>query len=869
MRKSHFKDSERNYGGGYGEVGNSESGSLTVIARVSNGSSRYAMPSMPKLVYAALLYKDDNAPANPEPKDFVQGTETEDGKLNFSFQKPENTNGTFTLEIFAFEKTSDDEEGTADFSKDKALLSGKKDGLSINGDTIEIDGTIALAISSTEPGTVSLKIKVPDGCSLFISEKDEAGESVAESESHFTITGTSPNYAVKQKVASGIPAKAYPLTFTVKKGAEIIHIFSEYINVINGFCTDTWGGLQKDETKVISQSMISSTVYVRGTGGWYDKPEHYKNTATASDSNSGSFLSPLATIQKAIDKIIAINDGASEYTIYVDGTLTATDTKYLGADGTTATAGANGMADFSKCDKNLNLTIKALSGTATLDANKLSRVINAKPESGALNLSLENLTITGGNSSKEGGGIYFGSTGGTFTISDGTTIKGNTASGNGGNVYVAKGTFKMERGGTISGGNATQGGGVYVRNNGTFTMKGGEISGNNATYGGGVFVFDTESAFTMNGGTISNCNATSTSNGCGGGGIYSAGTLTITGGTISNCNATSTSNNSGGGGGIYSAGTLSITGGMISDCTAKSGGGIYVYDKLSMSGGTISGNNASYGKGAYLSSTGKLNMSGTAQFAESDDVYIYASGSNIPTITITDTLTASTPVATITPSAYTENIPLLSAGDGVTLDGSICNKFAVKPQADGTEWRVALDGTAGVLIRKYEMGDTGPGGGAVCNYYSNGFTVNGKTCHYLECSKEQLGTMTWCPCTSSSGYCEPTLSNEIGAGYANTQAILSHPNHASATASNCAAKACAEYSTDTTEKGEWFLPSQNEVLYIYRGISVASEEPLWMSQASSDGDNSKAGYIKVRSNGSTATRKSKNIVTGVRAMRAF
>ncbi|MDE6244131.1 MAG: hypothetical protein K2M50_00565 [Treponemataceae bacterium] len=926
------KTQEITSGGGYEYFETEDKGgSLTVAACVSNGASRHAMPTIPELVYAALLYHDES----PENENFEPGTQTngEDGnvKLVFSFQRPEDTRGTFTLEVFAFIKSDIvAEDGTTNFSRNGALLSGKKDGCAIEGDAINVSEPIEL--SSSEQGTVSLKIKVPDDCTLKI---DDTANFDCKKDNDASDT-----YTVS---TSGIAAGAYQVTFTVKKkvreSEEIICVFSEYINVFNGLCTDTWDGLAKGAAKEISQSMISSTVYVRGTDGWYDGSD-YKDSATANDDNLGSFLSPLATIQKAIDKIIAINDGSSAYTIYVDGTLTATDTTYIGT---------NGMADFSAFNENLTLTIKPLSGTATLDGGAVfnadgtvetagidKSIIYARPgTNGALNLTLEKLVITGGGNggvtgwncgltmndcevircigSSSGGGVYVDGSG-TFTMNGGTisgntassfgggvyvggsrtftmnggtisgntagvrgggvclyglngltvnftmnggTISGNTTSSSGGGVYVVGGTFMMN-GGTISGNTAKDGGGVFLHT-GTFKMESGAISGGKAESGGGVYI--NAGRFTMNDGTISNNTAISV-----GGGIYSAGILTITGGTISNCNTTSTSNNSGGGGGIYSAGTLSIRGGMISDCTAKSGGGIYVYDKLSMSGGTISGNNASYGKGAYLSSTGKLNMSGTAQFAESDNVYI-ASGSNIPTITITGVLSAATPVATITlpDSAYTENRPLLSADDGVTLDGSICNKFAVTSQADGTEWRVALDGADGVLIRKYEMGDTGPGGGAVCYYNSNGFTVNGKTCHYLECSKETIGLSVWCPCTSS-GWCNVTTSSVIGAGYANTQAILDHPNHASATAADCAAKLCANYSTSTTNAGEWFLPNTNEADKIYKGVSIISSEEIWSSQ---NVDAKLAWSVNLRSTDSSSGGTIKNYACSVRAMRAF
>ncbi|MDE7291495.1 MAG: hypothetical protein K2N58_05560 [Treponemataceae bacterium] len=652
-------------GGGYGEVGNSESGSLTVTARISNGSSRYAMPSMPEFIYAALLYKNDKSTAN---ENFVQGTSTENAgetKLNFSFQKPENTNGTFTLEIFAFEKTSD--ENTLQFSKETALLSGKKDGLSINGDTIEIDGTIALAISSTEPGTVSLKIKVPEGCSLEIDD------------ACFIVTGTSLDFIITQ-VGDGIAAGAYQLKFTVKKGDEIVHIFSEYINVINGFCTDTWGGSEKGTAKEISQSMISSTVYVRGTGGWYDKPEHYKDTATASDSNSGSFLSPLATIQKAVDAIIARNDGASAYTIYVDGTFTATSSAAL--------------ANFNGVSQALSVKVASLSASESektvLNGNStVGCVMVGSAGKKDLNLTLENLVITDGNFAGNGGGIFFNGkrlemtgcevigceakNGGGVYVNSGTftaekcAFSGNIAKEDGGAIYIntnaeatmtdieIKGNEASLAGGTcVSGGmlemknceiegniaTSYYGGGIRVYNGGTVIMDGGTISGNRVegsysdrNYGGGVYVASSTSAFTMKGDVTISGNilsdtvskrygsgvymnsGTFTMNGgeikenkaINGGGVYiNGGSFTMDGGMISDNTASSS------GGGVYgNGGAFKMTGGTISSNTALSGGGVCVYyGTFTMSGGELTSNlaSSSFGGGIYISENGTFTM---------------------------------------------------------------------------------------------------------------------------------------------------------------------------------------------------------------------------------------------------------------------
>ena len=111
--------------------------------------------------------------------------------------------------------------------------------------------------------------------------------------------------------------------------------------------------------------------------------------------------------------------------------------------------------------------------------------------------------ITGNN----GGGVYL-SSGGTFTMNDGT-ISVN-ASDYGGGVYVSSGTFTMS-GGTISGNTASIIGGVYV-SSGTFTMSGGTISGNTASsFGGGVRIYSI-GIFIKTGGIIYGYNASDTVN---------------------------------------------------------------------------------------------------------------------------------------------------------------------------------------------------------------------------------------------------------------------------------------------------------------------------------------------------------------------
>ncbi|MBD5410394.1 MAG: hypothetical protein HDR53_04865, partial [Treponema sp.] len=417
------------------------------------------------------------------------------------------------------------------------------------------------------------------------------------------------------------------------------------------------------------------TVYVRGTGGYYDtnSPYNQDGNAMADDEHTGSFLSPLASIQKAIDKIIAINDGTSAYTICVDGTL----------DGKTATRlGTSGMATISAYKQDLNLTIKALSEKATLDGGARftvdendctvtvteegikKRIIYAASTSCKLDLSLENLVIMGGNPGDHGGGIYFKATGGSMLNMKGCKISGNNATKdfnqyNGGGIYVTSSTCECTMEDCEISGNATYytGGGIYVEYS-TFTMKSGTISDNTVVInGGGIAVESSSGNFIMNGGTIEKNKARN-----GGGVEIYNGTFTMNGGTVSNNIA---SNN---GGGSYSIGGT-----------------------FEMNGGTFSGNKATNeGNGARIEMTTKFKIKGDAKFADDD-------GINLFHVYITGALTEEK-VATITLSSYTVGKKVLYA-DGEPITPGICDKFILTPASDGKEWKIVPndDGTAGAL----------------------------------------------------------------------------------------------------------------------------------------------------------------------------
>jgi uncharacterized delta-60 repeat protein len=185
------------------------------------------------------------------------------------------------------------------------------------------------------------------------------------------------------------------------------------------------------------------------------------------------------------------------------------------------------------------------------------------------------------NSAKDsGGGIY---SGGTLIITGGLVYT-NSATGDGGGIFVsASGTAMFTGIQVYSNAAINNGGGIYSAGDDTITGEsqigiaptGTQTFSNTAKNGGGVFVGGGN--VSIKGDSVVDGNTASAD----GGGIYNSGGLSVTGGLIGTNSAT------GDGGGIFNSSTGDIT--TIDQCdingdgAGSDGGGIY-----NQSGGTIS-----------------------------------------------------------------------------------------------------------------------------------------------------------------------------------------------------------------------------------------------------------------------------------------
>ena len=240
-----------------------------------------------------------------------------------------------------------------------------------------------------------------------------------------------------------------------------------------------------------------------------------------------------------------------------------------------------------------SLTIVGLGDTPlTLDAAQLSSVLSVTGST--TNLTIANLTLTGG-SANYGGGICGDS--GTYTIT-GSEITGNTAKNYGGGIYGDSGTYTITDS-TITGNTAKYyGGGIYGYY-GTYTITNTRISEDRAEYvgtggsvnGGGIYNSGTlqlinsevvsNTAHSSYTGTYTNVTSQAS-----GGGIYNTGTLTVTNSTIAGntaswSNSKTSSYTGAWGGGIYNTGSKAkLYNTIVAENTAENGADVYASTAL-------------------------------------------------------------------------------------------------------------------------------------------------------------------------------------------------------------------------------------------------------------------------------------------------
>lgn len=422
------------------------------------------------------------------------------------------------------------------------------------------------------------------------------------------------------------------------------------------------------------------------------------------DANAGTKSAPFAKIDRACKDM---DDAGIDYEINVRGTVSGAQTipNTLSKDSTllyhAKSVTIKGVTPIPTSGEQKDIPQDAIDGGGS--GGTALTVASAVP------ITIQNLKITGGAGSQNGGGIYM-NPGADVTILGGALITANKAKNHGGGIYCANGRLTIKGGkisaNEITGTSGSLGGiGLYAAGNSVIEMTGGEISGNKDTshvdvVGGGVKL-EGSASFVMSGGEVKDNqvvraggNFYVTGGGDSGPSVTLSGSAKITGGLA---DSSYFSDQDAIGGAVWLEGTgssLEMSGGEISgNSTESSSGknacaGIYVRDAtFTMTGGKISDNNVLGGniQGGAVRLNGNFNISGSAYIPYGgeigkNDVYLCDG----KTVTIAAALTPPsgvTKVAAITPSVFKRGTNILD-GAAVLLSQHK-EKFSVSQDDSG------------------------------------------------------------------------------------------------------------------------------------------------------------------------------------------
>ncbi len=290
-----------------------------------------------------------------------------------------------------------------------------------------------------------------------------------------------------QSVAAGVYEASFSFYKEILGEKYLIFQCMQQINVFEGMQTNFWQAgesapcVSSDGTFNVGKKRIDeftkTIFYVSQNGN--DNVDLKENK-----------LSPLASVQKAVDAIIEQNDGKSTYRIFISGNVSGSP-------------GKNKALASIDPEKDLKLSIEKRPNSeidAVLDAKSLGRVIYIGKNA---NVSLKNIEIRGGNIEKESGAGLFVN-GGKLSLLEGTIITENQSSENGGGVcFVSedanKGSLCILDDATISKNYAKYGGGLYIKcaesSEAEITLAGGILGGSSLeeaniaeSLGGGVYI---------------------------------------------------------------------------------------------------------------------------------------------------------------------------------------------------------------------------------------------------------------------------------------------------------------------------------------------------------------------------------------------
>ncbi|MGP1428256.1 MAG: right-handed parallel beta-helix repeat-containing protein [Treponema sp.] len=496
-------------------------------------------------------------------------------------------------------------------------VTGNKANSNGNGGGIYIDGNGSFTMTG---GTVSNNTtEYGDGGGIYIAENGS-----------FTMTGgaVSSNATQQSGSGGGIFVSGTSAQFTMKDSAYItpssageenrqgkndVYLYNNAKIMLSAALTGTApvARITVPHTKYASTTQVLDGAAV-GT-------EYSKFTVTPKTVSGGTQIWKIKNDGYLQKPPVEINGSDTLVWKKLKAAIAAADDgdiiKIIGEIKATNDTDNSGELEISK-----NLTIKGRGTAAALDANKdgvnhpstkhrIFKVTSGKT------LTLQDLTLKGGEAGKYDSSDPLASSGGAIRLNGGSalllnvTISGCKAittggcTGQGGGIYAEDGGTLTLNNSTIKDCEATDSGGGIYATGGTINLTNCNLRGCKAIKGGGIRLYKSsggDATLTVSGGEIGGIyagepNTASGTSGNGGGISVEGGSCTVT----LKDNAKITGNTANNGGGVYAENikTFTLKNAEISSNTAMIGGGIYATGSSSvftMENGSIIGNKAEY-----------------------------------------------------------------------------------------------------------------------------------------------------------------------------------------------------------------------------------------------------------------------------------
>lgn len=420
-------------------------------------NSRTALPSFSSNVKYYMSAKSSDSTYEVASEDFDFGSD-------FSIELP---GGTWTLTATAFY--------SGDSEKKAIMLGNKKITITESGLTGQVIELLPLTVGT---GNVALKIGF---------DSDSTG--IARMTANWTIAGVDYSKTVTDgtdfefnlipdtNAYTEVPAGAHSVSFMFYDSSNNIkYWFSQTINVFPEMTTDTW---IKGNSDYIDEA--NNRVYI--TSGMVEKfveTSYYVSSGGNDSTGTGSYFAPFATIQKAVDKVVAANKiNQTIYAIYLLSSITGDDANYV-SDSTDG----NSLVSIKKDTKDLSVLIEPLGADVfNINAERNSsssskyRILYAKD----VKLTLRNLNFYGGYSEKNGGAICI--SGGSVSFENCTVGKTTAET----DAFTDGSQNKTYAPGADSNSNYSKesGGGIYAELKAEVLIKNSKIVNNFAAGDGG------------------------------------------------------------------------------------------------------------------------------------------------------------------------------------------------------------------------------------------------------------------------------------------------------------------------------------------------------------------------------------------------